>query len=84
MEEKIRFSIRGPEGVYRGEAKGKELRENAVFEVELSTGEQFVVKALPDKKNGFSWIPAKERFSNIAQVVGNVIERYYRRKQKAA
>jgi hypothetical protein len=82
-DERIRFSLRGPEGVYGGEIRGDGLRDNAVFEVELSTGERFAVKAQPDQNaEGFVWEPTADQFRNLAQVIGNVIERYFRRKNK--
>ena len=84
--EKIRFSIKGPEGLYRGEATGCPLREQEVYDVQLSSGDRFQVKAVPEApvfNARYKWVPiTKDKISRLAPIVGTIIERYFRRKKQ--
>jgi hypothetical protein len=84
--ERIKFSIKGPEGVYHGEAVGQDLTEDAVFQVRLSNGDSFDLQAEPDNEAArYNWVSyTKEQFTSLAPVVGSIIERYFRRKNEAA
>jgi hypothetical protein len=81
--ERIRFSIKGPDGVYHGEVTGNELRDNAKYNVSLATGESFEVEALSNDEGKYHWIASKKKTAeHLVPVVGGIIERYFRRKGK--
>jgi hypothetical protein len=84
-EETIRFSIKGPEGVYRGEATGSELEEHSIFEVTLSNGERFHLEAISAKQSKrYNWVGCAESDIEIlVPIVGGIIEKYFRRKRAA-
>jgi len=84
MNERIRFSIKGPEGEYRGEAVGDELQDNARYSVRLATGEEFEMKAVPQHTGKYGWAAeGKGNIRGLVPVVGSIIERYFKRKRKS-
>jgi hypothetical protein len=78
----IRFTIKGPDGLSFGEATGKDLKENEVYRVEMSTGEQFKVRAVRGGgRYRFSWeSPRYGKYAEFVPVIGSIIERHFRRK----
>lgn len=80
-EERIPFSINSPEGHYRGEAVGRNLRDYSVFEVKLADGQSFHIEAVPNHElPEYHWQAYSQRFSKLVPEVGRIIERYFKKK----
>jgi hypothetical protein len=83
-DERIPFSINSPEGHYRGEAVGRNLRDYSVFEVNLADGEKFEIEAVPDRNiPEYKWQAYTAKFNKLVPEVGRIIERYFKKKQTA-
>jgi hypothetical protein len=81
MEESIPFNISLSDASYSGEIKGKRLKDHRVFNIILSSGEEFKVEAVPDKERlNYSWVGyAKDKFNKIIPLIGKMIEQYFSR-----
>jgi hypothetical protein len=77
---RIPFNVRMSEGMFRGEAIGigDTLKDDCIFEVHLSTGDTFLLKAETDRElQRYSWTTAREEQHKLVPLIGRVIERYY-------
>jgi len=80
--DRIPFSVKCNETHFRGEILGFGLSYESVFEVRLTDGSLFHVKAEPDLElRRYSWTSlCNEPFRKIVPVIGRVIERYFTKK----
>jgi|GEM_PF-942135 len=80
--ERIKFSIKGPAGTFIGEAVGGDLKHSSIYEIRLSNGDVFELEAKEEAPSRYSRVcPTRSGTPRIASVIGNIIERYFRRKQ---
>ena len=84
--EKIPFGVKLTEGCYRGEASGKDLQHESIFEVRLNSGELFLIKAVHDYEiRKYTWTSyVKDEWSKLIPIVGRLIEKHFSRKQQLA
>lgn len=82
LVDRIPFSVRCREAHFRGEVLGFDLKTDSVFEVRLSDGSLFHIKAEPDLElRRYSWTSlCQEQFRKLVPVIGKVIERYFKGK----
>jgi hypothetical protein len=80
--ERIPFSVKFNEAHYRGEVLGNSL-QHGVFEVRLTDGQLFHIKAEQDYElRRYSWSAySNEQFRKLVPIVGKVIERFFARKK---
>ena len=76
---RIPFSVRCNEANFRGEVLGFELKSDSVFEVRLTDGSLFHIKAEPDLElRRYSWSSyCNDQFKKLVPVIGKVVERYF-------
>lgn len=80
--DRIPFCVRCNEAHFRGEVLGFDLKSDSIFEVRLTDGSMFHIKAEPDLElRRYSWTSAcNDQFRKIVPLIGRVVERYFRKK----
>jgi hypothetical protein len=80
-EVRIPFKVRMAEGIFKGEAigLGDRLQPDCIFEIRLSNGEIFWLKAERDYEvSRYNWTArATQNFNRLFPALGKIIERYF-------
>jgi hypothetical protein len=80
VENVIKFSIKGPEGLYQGEARKIPVFENYIFEILLNNGEKFFIQGNVIDEEGIrkiSWMPyIGKKHIPLIPFIGERIESY--------
>ena len=72
---RIPFTIPAAEAEVAGYAVGEALKDYAVFEVRLKSGEIFNIEAIPSA-HGYFWFSFEE--PSLTPIIGKTIESFFR------
>lgn len=79
LKTQIPFNIRLRDLSCKGEITGERLGSNNVFNVSLTTGDQFTISAVPDREIGrFMWIADRnDNLLRLVPILGRLIEKHH-------
>jgi len=79
--DRIPFRVQCKEASFRGEVLGFGLKTDSIFEVRLSDGSLFHIKAEPDfELRRYSWTSVcNDQFRKLVPIIGKVVERYFKK-----
>jgi hypothetical protein len=76
---RIPITIPAKQGSYKGTVVGGRLRDYAIYEVRLETGEIFHIEAVPSE-NALKWFGlVKKELRNFIPVIGGQVEKFFYR-----